>query len=275
MKRWVPWFLMLAISTLAGCCVHSVVKHPDGRMTATDDVIDKTVALVNFVDDDAEEVGPDDDSGHMRAYCAGVWVSDDIIVTAGHCVEDLGRPPVTKEMEIMHEMLGMPLPPWDPTGQPLYYSTHNDVRDEHDRRYRSHHNAKVLAFDGDHDLALVHAESTLTDFPVPGHEVARLAYQVTIGSDLKIVGHPGGLWWSFIRGTVSAIRINILDADQKPLDAVQVSAPVWFGNSGGGAFDDEGRLVGICSFMKRSPNTAFFVHRDHVETLLRRYHVGF
>jgi S1-C subfamily serine protease len=50
---------------------------------------------------------------------------------------------------------------------------------------------------------------------------------------------------------------------------IQISAPVWLGNSGGGAFDEDGRLIGICSWIsKNGPQLTFFVHRDAINKFI-------
>jgi hypothetical protein len=48
--------------------------------------------------------------------------------------------------------------------------------------------------------------------------------------------------------------------------AVQVMVSAEIGDSGGGAFDREGRLVGVCSFAR--DGDAFFVHARHVAELM-------
>jgi hypothetical protein len=274
MKRLAIW---VGAVLLSSCCVYTQVKHPPERLTPAEQAMDKTVALVHFIDKEDDEVSPEsDEPSKMVSYCAGVWVSKDVVVTAGHCVEDLGRPPPPPDfvMQMMIAVLtGQPppeLPDWDPTGQPVYYSAYGDVKNEHGgKKFRSYHDARVLSFDKKHDLALVKADGSNADLPIPQHLVAGLAREVHVGEDLQIVGHPIGQWWTYIKGTVSAIRIATEGTDNRILDAVQVSAPVFFGNSGGGAFNSDGDLVGICSWLKRAPNMSFFVHRDHVEDLLK------
>jgi S1-C subfamily serine protease len=49
---------------------------------------------------------------------------------------------------------------------------------------------------------------------------------------------------------------------------MQVSAPVWFGNSGGGAFNDEGEIVGIASFIMKGPSLGFFIPVDSIRPFL-------
>ena len=90
--------------------------------------------------------------------------------------------------------------------------------------------SSVLRFDLDEDLALLYA-------PVaPPHTTPSIALaSPALGDEVDIMGHPAAITWTLARGWVSAYRDG----------AMQLSAPVFFGNSGGGAFDRWGDLVGI------------------------------
>jgi S1-C subfamily serine protease len=51
---------------------------------------------------------------------------------------------------------------------------------------------------------------------------------------------------------------------------VQISAPIWIGNSGGGAFNSDGHLIGLSSWITlRAPSVAFFIHRDEIKNFLK------
>ena len=51
---------------------------------------------------------------------------------------------------------------------------------------------------------------------------------------------------------------------------LQISSPAWRGNSGGGAFDADGKLIGISSWVSaRGPMLGFFIHRDEIEKFLK------
>jgi hypothetical protein len=66
---------------------------------------------------------------------------------------------------------------------------------------------------------------------------------LVVGQRIYTLGTPMGLELTLSDGLVSALR---LDANQR-LHYIQISAPISHGSSGGGLFDDEGRLVGITS----------------------------
>ena len=264
---------------LPACCVFNGAKHPAEKQTLPETLERETVALDRWLgvvgeDEEGEEVIGDvdpekDAKAELRAYCTGVWVSKDTILTAEHCVDDLGRPEEDPRRAMIRELLGMPKDRWDPTGQPLWISAFGEVS-EGAKKLRGSHRATVLAVDWEHDLALVkvNKEEMAT---VAAHPVATLAREgsLHVGDDVHIVGHTVGMWWSYTRGWVAQVRPGMDGPDgDKKYDCVQVSAPVWFGNSGGGAFNANGELIGISSFIRKVPNMSFFVDTEHLRTFL-------
>jgi S1-C subfamily serine protease len=67
--------------------------------------------------------------------------------------------------------------------------------------------------------------------------------KLVVGQRIYTLGNPLGLELTLSDGLVSALR---KDDDQR-LRYIQISAPISHGSSGGGLFDEEGRLVGITS----------------------------
>jgi len=264
------------IGVLAGCCTHSSMKTNQSWQIQNDiDLVNSTVALVKYKDSLDNDVEPEDKSGIMKVYCSGVWISHNTFITAAHCIEDAGQKKKTIEEQIIDQILGLELPEWDPTGQLIHYSTRTDVWDEPDKDFRGSHESVVIAFYPEYDLALIQAKPPISDLQIPSHAVASLAPDITIGADVKIVGHPGGMWWSFTKGTVSAIHTKIKSPRNDAVNAIQISAPVWFGNSGGGAFNVQGQLLGVCSWIKDVPNTSFFIHTKLIRQILRENQVVF
>ena len=88
-----------------------------------------------------------------------------------------------------------------------------------------------------------------------------------IGEHIFVVGHPRGMYWTYAEGTVSAYR-----NESSVGKVVQVNATVWFGNSGGGVFDADGKLLGICSRLTKVPQMNYYVHLDSVKKFLKDVH---
>jgi len=233
-------FLVLSIVG-CGSSLKTPVRSPDPLHAHLGNV---TVALVyQGTNDEGEKF--------VRPYCTGVWVSDDQILTAGHCVEAVAR--MDKKLEEDD--------PVDPVGNPVHYIAQVEVPGAGEEEPSAVHFGHVEAWDEDHDLALIKASSG----NIPGHDKASLASEIPgLGERVYVVGHPRGLYWTYIEGVVSAYRTN-----PEVGMVVQVSAPVWFGNSGGGVFDSSGNLVGISSRLARAPNVSFFIHEDSIKSFLR------
>jgi len=217
MKRtfWAP--LLLAVFGMTFCCGGAPVKSAAQQKREMVDLIEhKTIALV---------IPTEEDLSVMKPYCSGVWVDDDKILTAFHCVNDNDL--------LIYEVVG-----------------------DEDGIVRMTYLSDV---DPDNDLALLVTDPRST----PKHPVAKIADVAWDGEHVNIVGHTSGLWWTFIEGVVSSTRASITNDKGKLPKSIQVSSPAWFGNSGGGAFDDDGKLVGISSWIStRAPMMSFFIHRD-------------
>lgn len=174
----------------------------------------------------------DKSKGINIPVCTGVWIGKSAILTAAHCVED--------------ELV-------------IDYSTVDEFSVDKTRT------ATVVATDKNNDLALLLAPAEGVNHPI----VILSKENVSSGDELDIVGHPVGYAWTYMKGNVSSIR-ELKGPTGKAKKIVQVSAPVWMGVSGGGAFDTNGNLVGICSWVSgNGPNLSFFIHKDVVEEFLK------
>lgn len=235
MKKYLPGFLVLMISVLAGCCIHSkamLSAAPLSQSTLVAGITSDTVALVHR-----------DGDNDLEPFCSGVWVSDTVILTAFHCAAAR----ISTSTSINEDTS------LDVVGTEIRYITHEEVTGIYEET-TALHSCIVVATDSPHDLALLKVTGL-----VPKHSFAEVSQTApAIGSDVHIMGHPGGLYYSYIAGKVSAYHDHI-KLIHKLGPFIQVSAPVYNGNSGGGAFDNEGRLIGIASFMPPMPSTGCFV----------------
>lgn len=236
---------MIVIMVLGGCGKGVEQRGPTGLVGHINSY---TVALMGITS-----------KGEFKTYCTGVWVSDRLIVTANHCVEAAAEIKLGKdEAEELESLEGMV----------VYYSVMGEV-DEVGKSTFGIHASMVVVADGDHDLAILRASGDA----VPGHESARLANTSPgVGEDVHVVGQVKGLYWSYVRGVVSGYRGSLpermLPGSNFTGPFMQVSAPIYFGNSGGGAFNGDGELVGIVSFSGGAPNTAMLVHLSTIKKFL-------
>lgn len=245
--------VLFALLTLGGC--RPLPPHTSGLdlRTAAERAEDRSVAIVEG----------------QHAVCGGVWLSPTTILTAFHCVSDVGRPKGLSELQEALGELGIEveMPEWDPTGQTATYSDRAGTVAQPFTAY----NAIVMRFDRKNDLALL---STGLDPRPMHHDTADLSTRdIHDGDEVDIVGSTVGLPFTYLHGYVSATRPG---DDEKHFKTLQLAvAGVNHGNSGGGAFDEQGSLVGIADFMMaRGPlgmevqSVVFYTHRDVLRVFL-------
>lgn len=220
-----------------------VVQHIDNS----------TVALVHTMKE----------SGDVKVYCTGVWVSDDEILTAYHCVEGAAQITAIENGEDPEDLESLDL-----TGTPISFVMSDEVGPVGGIPSTIHIGV-ASKLDADHDLALVKRAKG----GERGHDVAVLASSSPgVGEHVKVVGHVVGLYWTHMECIVAAYREDLSAAGvDKSGPWLQLSGPVYKGNSGGGAFDSEGKLVGIASFItKAAPDVGFFIHAETIRQFLMK-----
>lgn len=103
------------------------------------------------------------------------------------------------------------------------------------------------------DLALVVIEAdNLKPLRIGGFE------NVRVGANVAAIGHPEGLDYTTTSGIISAKREGLL---------LQTSTPINHGNSGGPLFNEEGRVIGVNTFILRkdfAEGIAFAIRADFV-----------
>lgn len=151
-------------------------------------------------------------SGTESGVCAGTAVPGGML-TAAHCV-----PPASGCTE------------GDCAGALVRFVTYDVWQRNDELEIES---GVAVAVDHDLDLAFVRAK--LTEKPAPIGKAAE------VGDRVYSIGHPDGQWYTIADGLI------VVDRE----DAMRVAIPVWGGSSGGGLFDQHGRLIGVASRMQR------------------------
>lgn len=117
--------------------------------------------------------------------------------------------------------------------------------------------ATVEYADTDLDIALVAVEGEV----LPLAKMASVQ-QTAIGSRVFAIGSPLGLENTISEGLLSGVR------ELKGVRVIQTSAAISNGNSGGGLFDAEGRLLGITTFkLKGGENLNFAVDSRYIKVI--------
>lgn len=258
MKKLLSSLFFVIIGALAGCCTHAKFRHPDARTLLVTQTKDETVALVR-VDDKI-----------VTPFCSGVWVGKNQILSADHCVraaiENILLDYISEEddpdyFEQQVQLLE--------DGFKINFIVNSEERGVF-RKPSTVHVAEVVKHDTSHDLVLLKVLDQEKD--VPTHAYAKLATKTpNVGSDVSIMGHVVGLYWTYTRGIVSAYREEDflpIQPEGKKGPYTQIAGEVFKGNSGGGAFNEDGELVGIASFMAPAMNECFFVHLETIRSFL-------
>ena len=235
--------LLLAIFFLFGCCF----KHGDRllpQQVPIEDVKTKQQIISN-IEGATVALQTMDVFGSTLTYCAGVWISHHKIITAGHCVLALESTKSSNNVEFRNKNeLDISNFPTRESVFPI-------------------HKAKIILVDELVDLAILHVSEDLI------HNIAEInKLPLVNGQNIHVIGHTSGMIYSYSPGSISQTRT--FNEINKSYELIQVMGFISMGNSGGGAFDEAGRLIGICSFVKKSaPNMSFFVSFEEINKAIK------
>ena len=253
-------FIFIYLWLITGCCFYNTnqLQHLRSYGYSDTSVVKKinnsTIALVREVKHRRTNV-----TMHT-AYCSGVWINKKIILTAFHCIERTGA----SDKETINYLLGQPIKEKNLIGRTVKFVTSQDAYSNSMSPKLGFKNvkiSKILAVNRNYDLALLKVDGI-----IESHVVSSISKKhLTQGMPIHVMGHTAGLTYTYSRGFLASERTLKTINGNKSIKILQISATIWRGNSGGGAFDENGELVGICSFILNSVNTvAFFIHRDAI-----------
>jgi serine protease Do len=111
------------------------------------------------------------------------------------------------------------------------------------RQAENRHEATLRFIDVERDLCQLQT----TTLRAPGVVIGN-SDKIAVGDQAYTLGNPQGLSLTLAEGLISALRNN----SEGKLMAIQTTAAISQGSSGGGLFDAQGRLVGITTWQVRN-----------------------
>lgn len=273
---------------MISCSSPKIVQAP--RIDPLEVIFGSTVAFMDDdttqYDEDVEKILEDESIAKpaettYNPYCSGVWVSRDLILTANHCAAGITMIKKFRSMGPVGRHLAESATPSiyersHTMGVEMNFIVQREANNL-DEKPKLIHKGKVVASNPAHDLALVKVDS----LSVPQHQIAQLSKQnPRIASDLMTVGNPGGIIFSISKVTVAGYREHISRILEKKGTIgpfIQVTGPIWRGNSGGGLFNESGDLVGIIAFIAYAPGQCFSIPiisiKEFLDKNLRRIYL--
>jgi hypothetical protein len=131
--------------------------------------------------------------------------------------------------------------------------------------------ADVVKIDAQRDLALVRPRSLPNRIFRP---LQISSQDIEVGADVHAIGHPKGQAWTYTKGIVSQVRPDFQwssgPGDSHRATVIQTQSPINPGNSGGPLLSDDGKIVGVNSFIEKdAEGLSFAVAAKDISYFLR------
>ena len=129
----------------------------------------------------------------------------------------------------------------------------------------------IVKVDVQRDLALIRPRS------LPNHTIRPLeisTQDIEVGADVHAIGHPKGEDWTYTKGIVSSVRPDYEwtygQGEKHRATVIQTQTPINPGNSGGPLLSDDGKIVGVNTFIKTGAESLnFAVAAEEIRFFLR------
>lgn len=118
---------------------------------------------------------------------------------------------------------------------------------------------RLVAGDARRDVCVIQTDKELS--PI---ETVRRYEDLKVGERVYAIGSPRGLENTLSEGIISGLRVR--DGTKY----IQITAPITSGSSGGGLFDERGRLIGLTTLGMNSGNLNFAVAIDEAFDILAK-----
>jgi len=226
------------LAMLAGCFSCSIARSPYApQQDPIHNISESTAVLIGR-----------DAHGDVGGVCSAVWVSQVELLSAAHCSALAFKDDDEADSE-------------DPIGHEIEFINHSDLGQQLLDGATPSGTGVIVAIDQSKDLMLMSG-------PRNRHSVATFyTGDIEQGMPLLMLGHTFGLPYSLSTGVLGADRMMRYKGNFRHM--LQIVSGASYGNSGGGAWSEDGQLLGLCSFRIEDSVLTFAVHRDVLLSFLK------
>ena len=178
-----------------------------------------------------------------QIVCTAEFVSETRVVTAAHCLKSASGRELADAAGA--RVAWLPYEAW---------AADNYLNTRHGR---------IVRFDERADIALIESEISGDAY------VTVRSDDAAVGDRVFDVGHPDGALFTVRDGYLIDPEETDTDNDGSTFTLMRASIPVWFGSSGGGLYDVQGRLIGVTSRLGDEGRTGYFVPTETIRRFLR------